>query len=346
MKTRDFFFDLPEELIAQFPSDRREDSRLLCLNRDTGDLSHRPMTDLPSLLPENALLVVNDSRVRKARVYASTQSGGEREFLFLRREDVADGETWTTMTKRPSRMKLASTFTFPGGVAGTVVGHTGQFVSLRFSGRLCEDFFDRHGHVPLPPYIRRKDEAVDANRYQTVYASPPGSVAAPTAGLHLTTSLLAEMESRGVQIVHVTLHVGLGTFLPVRSEEIGDHVMHSEEYEVSEASAEAVGTALRDDRPIIAVGTTSVRTLEAAYEPAGKRIVSGRASTNLFITPGYQFTVVSGMLTNFHTPESTLLMLVSAFAGREQVLNAYREAINLRYRFFSYGDGMLIWTDF
>ena len=304
------------------------------------------MTDLPSLLPENAFLVVNDSRVRKARLYAFTESGAEREFLFLRREEVADGETWTTMAKRPSRIKFASTLTFPGGIRATVVGHTQQFVSLRFEQLLSEDFFDRHGHVPLPPYIRRKDQAVDADRYQTVYASPPGSVAAPTAGLHLTTSLLAEMESRGVQIVHVTLHVGLGTFLPVRSQEIGDHVMHSEEYEVSEASAEAIGTALRDDRPIIAVGTTSVRTLEAAYEPAGRRIACGRASTNLFITPGYQFKVISGMLTNFHTPESTLLMLVSAFAGREQVLNAYREAIELRYRFFSYGDGMLIQTDF
>lgn len=345
MKTRDFFFDLPEELIAQFPSDRREDSRLLCLSRHTGDVSHRQMTDLPSLLPENAVLVVNDSRVRKARVYARTDSGGEREFLFLRPEDV-DGRTWTTMAKRPSRLKVASTLIFPGGVSGTVVGHTDQFVSLRFPQRLSEDFFDQHGHVPLPPYIRREDEALDADRYQTVYASPPGSVAAPTAGLHLTTALLAEIASHGIPVVHVTLHVGLGTFLPVRSQEIGDHVMHSEEYEVSEQAAETVNAALGDERPIIAVGTTSVRTLEAAYAPGTGRVVAGRASTDLFITPGYRFNVISGMLTNFHTPESTLLMLVSAFAGRPQVLNAYREAIELRYRFFSYGDGMLIQTEF
>ncbi len=303
------------------------------------------MTDLPSLLPAGAILVVNDSRVRKARVYARTENGGKREFLFLRREAGAEAERWTTMTKRPSRMKVASTLTFPGGLEGTIVGRTNQLVSLRFPHRLTEDFFDRHGHVPLPPYIRREDEAVDADRYQTVYASSPGSVAAPTAGLHLTTSLLAEMVSRGAQIVHVTLHVGLGTFLPVRSEEIGDHVMHSEEYEISEVSAETINAALQDNRPIIAVGTTSVRTLEAALEPDTGRVLAGTASTSLFITPGYEFRVISGMLTNFHTPESTLLMLVSAFAGRERVLNAYRKAIELRYRFFSYGDGMFIQTE-
>ncbi|MEE8441851.1 MAG: S-adenosylmethionine:tRNA ribosyltransferase-isomerase, partial [Spirochaetia bacterium] len=234
MKTRDFFYDLPEELIAQFPTSRREDARLLCLSRHTGDLSHRSMTDLPSLLPPNAILVVNDSRVRKARVYARTENGQRREFLFLRREAGAEAERWATMTKRPSRMKVASTLTFPGGVEGTIVRRTDQFVSLQFPQRLSEDFFERHGHVPLPPYIKREDEAVDADRYQTVYASPPGSVAAPTAGLHLTTPLLAEVESHGARIVRVTLHVGLGTFLPVRSEEIDDHLMHSEEYEITE----------------------------------------------------------------------------------------------------------------
>jgi len=348
VKTRDFFFDLPEELIAQFPSDRREDSRLLCLDRDSGAASHHTIEDLPSLLPERAVVVVNDSRVRKARLYALAESGGEREFLFLRREEDGGGgneERWTTMTRRPSRLKIGGKLTFPGSVDATVAGHTDQFVSLSLSRPLSEAFFEEHGHVPLPPYIRRNDEAIDADRYQTVYASPPGSVAAPTAGLHLTTALLAEMESRGTQIVRVTLHVGLGTFLPVRSEEIDEHVMHSEEYEVSAASAQSINAALRDGRPIIAVGTTSVRTLEAAFQPATGQIAPGRGGTDIFITPGYRFNVISGMLTNFHTPESTLLMLVSAFAGRERVLAAYREAIDLRYRFFSYGDGMLIQSE-
>ena len=299
------------------------------------------MTELPALLPENALLVVNDSRVRKARMCARTENSGEREFLFLRREDD-EGEIWTAMAKRPSQLKLASTLTFPGGVTGTVEGHADQCVSMRFPTPLTEEFFEQHGHVPLPPYIRREDEAVDVERYQTVYASQPGSVAAPTAGLHLTTALLAEMASHGVETARVTLHVGLGTFLPVRSANIADHVMHSEVYEVSEFAAEQVNAALREARPIIAVGTTSVRTLEAAYESLSGRVSPGEGATDLFITPGYQFSVVSGMLTNFHTPESTLLMLVSSFAGREQVLDAYNDAIKLRYRFFSYGDGMLI----
>jgi S-adenosylmethionine:tRNA ribosyltransferase-isomerase len=345
VKTRDFFFDLPEELIAQFPADRRENSRLLCLDRHSGAVSHRLMTELPALLPENALLVLNDSRVRKARMYAHTEGGAEREFLFLKPEDgeeEGEGEIWTTMAKRPSRLKPDSRLTFPGGTTGTVVGHSDQFVSLHFPEPLGEEFFELHGHVPLPPYIRRDDQTFDADRYQTVYASPPGSVAAPTAGLHLTNALLEDIASRGVETVRVTLHVGPGTFLPVRSVEIADHIMHSEVYDVSPEAAAQVNAALREKRPVVAIGTTSVRTLEAAFDPGAGQVVAGNGATELFITPGYRFTVVSGMLTNFHTPESTLLMLVCALAGRDQVLAAYAEAITQRYRFFSYGDGMLI----
>jgi S-adenosylmethionine:tRNA ribosyltransferase-isomerase len=244
------------------------------------------------------------------------------------------------MTTRPGRLHDGSVVVFPGGREAIVMGHGRQTVLLRFEPALDEAYFIEYGHVPLPPYIRREDAPEDETRYQTVYAAEPGSVAAPTAGLHLTAGLMAEIEKRGIPIVPVTLHVGMGTFLPVRSDEIDEHVMHSEEYEIPAESAAAINGALDAGRPVVAVGTTSVRTLEGAWR--GGRVAAERASTDLFIRPGYEFRVVSGMLTNFHTPESTLLMLVCAFAGRDEVLAAYAEAVRERYRFFSYGDATLI----
>jgi S-adenosylmethionine:tRNA ribosyltransferase-isomerase len=353
VKTRDFSFDLPEELIAQHPAGRREGSRLLCLDRESGAVTHREMTNLPDQLPDNALLVLNDSRVRKARVFGTVKSGAGREFLFVRPagppDEVPDDppsnpdeRTWMVLTRNPSRLKTGSVVSLPGGREAEVAGHRSEFVYLRFGGPLLETYFETHGHVPLPPYIRREDQRIDAERYQTVYAANPGSVAAPTAGLHLTEGLLSEIAARGVGIARVTLHVGLGTFLPVRAENVREHRMHREEYEVGEGTATRVNEARAAGRPILAVGTTSVRTLESAYDPATDALRPGAASTDLFITPGYRFNLVTGMLTNFHTPESTLLMLVCAFAGTRRVLGAYREAVELRYRFFSYGDGMLI----
>ena len=364
MRTRDFSFDLPSELIAQYPSDRRGESRLLVLDRSSGGMSHRMMGELPELLPHGALLVVNDSRVRKARLYGtvadtsegdqvSRASGGgrdaplrqhpsAREFLFVRRlESVTAGDTWLAMTKKPARLRRGARIAFPGGFFATVAGHTERFVELAFHVALDEEYFERNGHIPLPPYVRREDEPGDADRYQTVYASSPGSVAAPTAGLHLTEALLQRIEDRGIDIVHITLHVGIGTFLPVRSEWIDDHTMHEEEYQIGAEAAQRINRARAEGRPVVAVGTTSVRTLESAFDPHGG-VVPGRRSTDLFIRPGYKFTVVDALMTNFHTPESTLLMLVAAFAGRERILKAYAEAVQMRYRFFSYGDAMLI----
>lgn len=344
MKTRDFSFDLPEELIAQYPSDSRGESRLLVLDRQSGTLSHRMVTDLPGLLPDNAVLVLNDSRVRKARVYGVTPDAREREFLFVRRMDRPPegpaADRWGVMTHRPARLPPGTTIAFPEGVNGTVRGRSDLLVDVETDRYLPESFFERNGHVPLPPYVRREDEPADAERYQTVYATVPGSVAAPTAGLHFTGEILAAVEARGIPVVRVTLHVGIGTFLPVRTEEIDQHVMHAEEYQIEGDAAEIINAALDRGRPVVAVGTTSVRTLEAAC--VSDRVVPGRRSTDLFIRPGYRFRVVSAMITNFHTPQSTLLMLVCAFAGRERVLAAYREAVARRYRFFSYGDAMLI----
>lgn len=346
MKTRDFSFDLPEELIAQFPSDRRDQARLLLLNRETGRVAHRQMHELPDILPSGGLLVVNDSRVRKARVYGHTDSGREREFLLVRKaedRDPGDGtETWLAMTRRAARLATGTVVAFPGDRHAVVCGHDAEFILLRFDSPLGEAYFQEHGHVPLPPYIRRDDGLVDEDRYQTVYAARPGSVAAPTAGLHLTAEMMARISARGIDIVHVTLHVGPGTFLPVRSETVEEHVMHREEYEIPHPAATALNTALRESRPIVAVGTTSVRTLESGFSAEEGGIHAGRGSTRLFIRPGYEFQVISGMVTNFHTPESTLLMLVCAFAGRDRVLSAYRQAIAAGYRFFSYGDGMVI----
>jgi len=282
-------------------------------------------------------MVFNDSRVRRARLYAETPAGGKVELLLLRREGPA---LWAALTTRMAKLTPGKRLELPEGVEAEVVEARPDERVFRFSREIDDDYLERNGHLPLPPYIRREDAPADAERYQTVYAREHGSSAAPTAGLHFTREILAGLDAAGVELRFVTLHVGLGTFLPVRAEEIEDHRMHREEYSIPAATADAVNAAKREGRPVVAVGTTSVRTLESAWTDDGLPAASG--STNIFIYPGYRFKAVDMMFTNFHTPESTLLMLVSAFAGRERVLAAYEEAVRERYRFFSYGDAMLI----
>ncbi len=347
MKTTDFSFSLPDELIAQHPSDTRGGSRLMVLDRETGAIEHRSVADLPELLPRDTIMVFNDSRVRKARLYGAVGPGQEREFLLVREvatevAQTAGGSTWEAMTRKPRKIRVGSPVVFPGNRKATVTGHHEMFVSLAFEEQLDEDYFVAHGHVPLPPYIDREDEGEDEERYQTVYAREPGSVAAPTAGLHFTPALLSRLEEKGIEIEWVRLHVGIGTFLPVRVENVDEHEMHEEACELTLETAARLNAARRNGKRLLAVGTTSVRTLESAWNPEAGELQAFRGATRLFIRPGYEFGAVDALFTNFHTPHSTLLMLVSAFAGRENVLSAYETAVTERYRFFSYGDAMLI----
>jgi S-adenosylmethionine:tRNA ribosyltransferase-isomerase len=337
VKTRAFSFRLPVELIAQQPPARRGASRLLVLNRAGGALRHAHIAELPSLLPAGTVVVLNDSRVRKARLFGSSpQTGGAIEVLLLER---LQGGRWRALAAK-ARARLGRPYLFPEGAQGTIVETAGDSCTMEFKPAVEEDYLERHGHVPLPPYIHRKDTPADSSRYQTVYARYTGSAAAPTAGLHLSEELLEELRRAGLEVVPVTLHVGLGTFLPIRSENIEGHLMHSESYRVPPETAQSVNRALAEGRKVLAVGTTAVRTLESAWTEGEVR--AGEGQTSLYITPGYRFRAVSHLLTNFHTPRSTLLVLVSAFAGRQAILRAYREAVRERYRFFSYGDAMLI----
>lgn len=337
MQTTDFRFDLPEELIAQQPSERRGESRLMVVNRSSGGFEHGRVAELASYIPEGSLMVFNDSRVRRARLYAQSPGGGHVEVLLLKREGPC---LWAVMTTRMAKQTPGRRLELPEGLGLTVVEAREGERLVRLDRELDDAYLERNGHLPLPPYIRRQDLDSDAERYQTVYAREQGSSAAPTAGLHFTPAILDSLRSRGIELRFVTLHVGLGTFLPVRAERIEEHRMHSEDYTVPEDTALAVNKAKADGRPVIAVGTTSVRTLESAWE--GGALRAGPGSTSIFMYPGYRFRVPDMVFTNFHTPESTLLMLVSAFAGRELILKAYREAVDKRYRFFSYGDAMLI----
>lgn len=337
MLTTDFSFNLPEELIAQHPAAERGSSRLLVLDRQSGAVSHSSVRELTSFVPAGTVMVFNDSRVRRARLFATTAGGGKVEVLLLRREGDL---LWAALTTRMAKLMPGKRVTLPDGIEAEVIEARPDERLFRFSREIDDDYLERNGHLPLPPYIRRADVPADAERYQTVYAREHGSAAAPTAGLHFTPGILDDLRLAGVDIRFVTLHVGLGTFLPVRAGSIEDHRMHFEEYTVPDETANAVNTAKRDGRPVLAVGTTSVRTLESAWTTDGLK--SGSGATNIFMYPGYAFKVVDAMFTNFHTPESTLLMLVSAFAGRERILAAYQEAVRERYRFFSYGDAMLI----
>ena len=342
MLLTDFNFNLPEELIAQHPSGVRGQDKLMLLNRQTGAVE---MADLPDLILPGTLMIFNNSKVRRARCYGIKETTGrEQEFMFLNQID-RDGHVWNTMVKGAKKQKPGMRYSFPDGSIGTIIDHPGnagtEFRAMHFDFVITEDWFERNGHIPLPPYIKRGDTDEDSERYQNVYAQETGSAACPTAGLHFTEEMLARLTEKGIDREFVTLHVGLGTFLPVREEKIEDHKMHEEVFTVPQITAHKINQAKKEGRPILAVGTTSVRTLESASDENGI-VKAGTSSTRIFMYPGYKFKVVNQMFTNFHTPESTLIMLVSAFAGRENILSAYEKAVENRYRFFSYGDCMFI----
>ena len=403
MKTSDFSFELPPELIAQNPPAERGQSRLMVMNRSSGSIEHRMVNQLPSILKSGTLMVFNDSRVRKARLLGVSETTGAKvEFLLVdtvpvdtvpgnTAADTGDGTTgsngtvnpianasqhgtvnrhatasqfWRVMVQRSRRRRSGSRYLIgdpdsKDKIGAEITGEDGEFRILKFERPIDDAWLDKNGHVPLPPYIRRQDKSEDSERYQTVYAREYGSAAAPTAGLHFTNELLAELERAGIEIAYITLHVGLGTFLPVRTDNVEDHAMHREVYSIDDATGCRIEKARAEGRTVLAVGTTSVRTLESAWiedpslpvresresspaKKAGGTIRRGAGSTSIFIYPGYTFKVVDALFTNFHTPESTLLMLVSAFAGKDFILQSYREAIREGYRFFSYGDACLM----
>jgi S-adenosylmethionine:tRNA ribosyltransferase-isomerase len=339
MRTRDFDYHLPAESIAQQPAPRGE-SRLLVLDRE-GPERHRSIGDLPHLLRPGDLLVLNDTRVIPARLYGRRAGAGEGKIEILLTEKTGDRE-WDALVKPGRRARPGTVIAFADGLTAEVIQKdpSGRH-RLRFSEPI-EPHLDRLGHVPLPPYIHREDDAADRERYQTVYARHPGAIAAPTAGLHFSEELLAEIRGAGIETAAVTLHVGLGTFKPVTAERIEDHRMERERWEVPEETAAAIRRTRAGGGRVVAVGTTVVRTLESAALAGGGEVAAGSGSTELFITPGFQFQMVDVLLTNFHLPQSTLLMLVSALAGRERVLAAYEEAVREGYRFYSYGDAMLV----
>ncbi|HZP17809.1 MAG TPA: tRNA preQ1(34) S-adenosylmethionine ribosyltransferase-isomerase QueA [Terriglobales bacterium] len=359
MLVSEFDYRLPEELIAQEPLPRREASRMLHLERHSGRVQDRRFRDLPELLRPGDLVVFNNSRVLPARLYGrrsgaraqplSVQNPASRDFLTGRVEVLLTrqfgGNEWECLVHPGRKIGVGEQLFFgdKNGLAAEVVAR-GTFGERRIRFRPVPDFFERLerlGHVPLPPYISREDRPADRERYQTVYAREPGSVAAPTAGLHFTPEVLASMEQRGIETATITLHVGLGTFQPARVQRVEEHKLHSEAFSVSRDAAQKINRALGEKRRVVAIGTTTVRTLEFAAQLTG-RVEPGSGEADLFIYPGFQFRVVGALLTNFHLPKSTLLMLVCAFAGKERVLRAYEHAVEQRYRFYSYGDCMFI----
>jgi S-adenosylmethionine:tRNA ribosyltransferase-isomerase len=358
----EFHFDLPEELIAQQPLAARDESRMLHLLRSSGHYSDRHFRDFPGLLQPGDLLVFNNTRVIPARLYGrragaraqavSPRNPAARDLLqgrievLLTHQLSTEPNEWECLV-RPGRKIRVGEHLFFGehDELQAEVFARSAFGERRIRFQPVDDFYsvlDRIGHVPLPPYIARPDSSADRERYQTVYAQQRGSVAAPTAGLHFTPEILARIRQRGVETAEITLHVGLGTFQPVRVERVEDHIIHSEPYSISPDTAAAINQARRDSRRIIAVGTTTVRTLEHAIRTGSGTIVPGPASADIFIYPGFEFQIVNAMLTNFHLPQSTLLMLVSAFAGKENILKAYNHAVSQSYRFYSYGDCMFV----
>ena len=348
MDLADFDYELPPALIAQEPAARRDAARLLRLGREDGAIAHHRFADLRSLLPDDCVLVLNDTRVIPARLRGHKSTGGKVELLLVRRVSDA-AQTWRVLCKGAGNQRAGDRVTLAGDLrAEWIVAPADGAGVVRFVSAMGSDadvarLLARHGEAPLPPYIKRPPgpDAADLARYQTVYARAPGAVAAPTAGLHFTPELLAALERDGVTLCFVTLHVGPGTFQPVRTDRVEAHRMAAEAYDIGSAAAQTVNAAKSSGRKVIAVGTTTTRALEAAARHDG-RVRPGADETDLFIYPGFRFRVVDGLLTNFHLPRSTLLLLVSALAGREHVLHAYAEAVRRGYRFYSYGDAMLI----
>ena len=337
-KKSDFYYDLPEELIAQTPAEPRDSSRLLVYDRVTGKTEHSIFKNVVKYLRAGDVLVVNNTKVLPARLYGSTLNGGAVEVLLLKRHNM---DTWEVLVKPGRKCTVGKKIIISDELSLAVesITSTGErIVKFEYSG-VFEEILERLGSMPLPPYI--KEKLKDESRYQTVYAKYDGSAAAPTAGLHFTPELLSEIKSMGVEIASVLLHVGLGTFRPVKEDIITDHKMHSEYYEVRAEAAEIINRAKREGRRIIAVGTTSVRTLESVADENGF-LKPCRGNTEIFIYPPYKFKCVDALITNFHLPESTLIMLVAAMTGREEILNVYRTAVEERYRFFSFGDAMMV----
>jgi len=348
MHLSDFNYELPDNLIAKTPTPERDKSRLMVLDRKTGSITHSRFYELSRHLPKNALVVVNDTRVVPARFVGRKKfSGGKLEVLFLRH---ISGETWEVMVKGKVHVSTQVVLV-RGKMSGTLTKclDNGRWLMEVEAEEDVYSIMESEGKIPLPPYIRKqrgkvtelKREKDDRERYQTVYADKRGAVAAPTAGLHFTKGLFAELESSGIEVVKITLHVGMGTFSPVRSENVLNHTMESESYIIPECSAEIINKAKKSGKKIVAVGTTTTRALESVSKENGE-VVAGSGESNLMIIPGYRFKVVDALITNFHLPKSTLLLLVSAFAGKEHIFAAYEEAIREQYRFYSYGDGMLI----
>lgn len=340
MQTKDFYFDLPQELIAQTPIQNRDQSRLLVLNKENGQIQHKKFHDIISFLQQGDVLILNNSKVLPSRIFGVKESGAKVEFLLLK--NLGDNR-WETLVKPGKKAKIGAVFSFSDELSGEIVGQAqdgARIIHFKYDqSKNIYEILDSIGSMPLPPYIKEKLE--DKNRYQTVYAKELGSAAAPTAGLHFTPQLLQAIEKKGVRIGYVTLHVGLGTFRPVKVDKIEEHHMHFESYSVPKETIQLIEEAKKEGRRVISVGTTSTRTLESAFNKEG-HCIKPDGETDIFIYPGYQFKVIDALITNFHLPESTLIMLVSALAGRENVLAAYNEAVEERYRFFSFGDAMFI----
>ncbi|WBW99527.1 tRNA preQ1(34) S-adenosylmethionine ribosyltransferase-isomerase QueA [Oceanirhabdus sp. W0125-5] len=340
MKVKDFYFDLPEEQIAQKPAEKRDLSRLMVYDRESGEVEHKVFKDIVDYLNEGDCLVLNNTRVLPARLFgAKENTGGKVEFLLLKR---IDKDTWESLVKPGKKAKPGTRFVFGDGrlkCEVTGIGEEGsRIIKFEYDG-VFEEILDELGNMPLPPYITERLE--DRERYQTVYSKEAGSAAAPTAGLHFTEELLEKIQDKGVKLAYVTLHVGLGTFRPVKAETIAEHHMHSEYYEIDEEAAKIINETKENGGRVIAVGTTSCRTLESAAEENGQ-LEEKKGDTEIFIYPGYKFKVIDGIITNFHLPESTLIMLISALSTRDKIINAYNIAVKENYRFFSFGDAMFI----
>ena len=340
MKVSDFYFELPEELIAQYPLEKRDSSRLMVLDKKTGEIEHRKFHDILEYLNEGDTLVLNNTRVLPARLIGEKEeTGGKIEFLLLKR---IEGDKWECLAKPGRKAKVGTVFTFGEGKLKAIVREIGEegnrIIEFKYDG-IFEQVLDELAQMPLPPYIHEKLE--DKQRYQTVYSKEKGSAAAPTAGLHFTEELLKEIKDKGVNIAYLTLHVGLGTFRQVKVDDVNNHVMHSEYYHLDKENAELINKTKEAGKRVIAVGTTSSRTLETIGDENG-RVREQSGWTDIFIYPGYKFKIVDNLITNFHLPESTLIMLVSALAGQDNIMNAYNTAVKEKYRFFSFGDSMFI----
>ncbi|RUO19810.1 tRNA preQ1(34) S-adenosylmethionine ribosyltransferase-isomerase QueA [Aliidiomarina haloalkalitolerans] len=340
MNKSDFYFELPDHLIAHYPQPDRSASRLLTLSGPTGEVNHRQFRDLPDLLEAGDLLVFNDTRVIPARMLGQKVSGGKIEVLV---ERILDDHRVLAHVRANRAPKAGTKLLLEEAVAAEIGERSDALFEVHFDpAKTVLEWLDAYGHMPLPPYIERPDEASDRERYQTVYGKKPGAVAAPTAGLHFDETIMQRLQEKGVNTAYVTLHVGAGTFQPVRTDDIREHKMHSEYAEVPAHVVETIRATKAAGKRVVAVGTTSVRSLESAAKANGGEIGEFAAETDIFIFPGYEFKVIDAMVTNFHLPESTLIMLISAFAGKEQVMGAYQAAIDHEYRFFSYGDAMFI----